>query len=318
MNPWLLAAPILPLGLVAAGLLLMRVHQRQQAEAARIKAVVSPVATKRVDTRSRGIARQDLARRKTWKDHLGSIFGFNPAKADQYRVPWPMVLLITGIIARIIGVLAAGFLGSLMGWLLVPISWILLSRTTFGRTESKRRTALLKQFPDALSLIVRAVRVGIPVTESLRAVAREAPEPTRAEFDRVVDQIGIGTTPDQALRDLADRTGLPEYGFFAAALTLQAQTGGGLTETLELLADVIRKRVAMKARGFALSAEARTSALVLGCLPIVTGCIIGMLSPDYMAVLFTDRSGNIILGIAILSLSAGMFAMQTIIRKSLS
>jgi tight adherence protein B len=317
INPWMLIAPIAPIGIMAAGLVLLRMQQKQKATQARINAVVSPVTSKQIRV-SQGIARLEAGRKLEWRDWLGSIFGFSPAKADQYRVGWPWVLLITMLIGRVVAFLAAGMIGSTLSWLLMPIAWIVLSRTVFARSHNKRRSALLNQFPDALSLIVRAVRVGIPVTEALRAVAREASEPTAGEFNRVSDQIAIGTAPEQALRNMAARNGLPEYGFFAAALTLQAQTGGGLTETLELLAEVIRKRVALKARGYALSSEARTSSMVLGILPIATGGLITAMNPDYMMVLITDSTGNIILGIAILFLATGMFLMQTIIRKTLS
>ncbi len=312
----LLVAPIFPIVLAAAGLLLVRLHQRQQAIEARIATVVSPTVV--ADALApRGIARQDLGKKLSWQDRLGFVFGFKPSRADQYRVAWPIVLVVTLVVSRVATILSTGLIGSTASWLVLPVIWIVLSRSIFARSEAKRKSALLTQFPDALGLIVRAVRVGIPVTEAMRAVSKEAPAPTRGEFDRVSDQINIGTPPEQALRELALRNGLPEYGFFAAALTLQAQTGGGLTDTLELLADVIRKRVALKARGFALSAEARTSSLVLGLMPIATGCLIGALNPDYISVLFTDRMGNIILGIAVLSLSTGIFTMQTIIRKSL-
>ena len=316
-NYVLLGAAALFASLLAiAGLVLIRLHQRQQEIEARIATVVSPAVI--ADALApRGIARQDLDQKLSWRDRIGFVFGFSPNKADQYRVGWPIVLIVTLVISWIAATLAAGLIGPTPARILIPLGWIFLSRTIFARSDAKRRSLLLNQFPDALGLIVRAVRVGIPVTEAMRAVAKEAPEPTRSEFDRVTDQINIGTPPEQALRDLATRNGLSEYGFFAAALTLQAQTGGGLTETLELLAEVIRKRVALKARGYALSAEARTSALVLGVMPIATGCLIGALNPDYIAVLFTDRVGNIVLGIAVLSLSIGVFTMQTIIRKSL-
>ena len=317
VNPWMLAVPIMPVGVMAAGLVLLRLHQKQRAVQARITSVVAPTGPKQIHV-PQGIARREAGRRLGWRDWLGKIFGFDPAKADQYRIGWLWVLLVTMVIGRVVALLAAGLLGPVLSWLLMPAAWVMLSRTVFARSHSKRRTALLDQFPDALSLIVRAVRVGIPVTEALRAVAREAPEPTQGEFNRVSDQIVIGTAPEQALRDMAARNGLPEYGFFAAALTLQAQTGGGLTETLELLAEVIRKRVALKARGYALSSEARTSSMVLGILPIATGGLIAVVNPDYISVLFTDPTGNIVLGVAVLFLATGVFVMQTIIRKTLS
>lgn len=316
LSSWMLALPLLPVGLVAGGLFGLRIHRQQKAKSDRIRAVVEPNTVKTV-AGPRTITRADVGQAKTWQDHLGGVFGFNPAKADQYPIKWPIVLVVALVAGRVAVMLLHGLLGPI-AWVALPIVWCVLARTYFGRTEGTRKSKLLTQFPDALAMIVRAVRVGIPVTESLRVVAREAEAPTQAEFERACDQISIGSSTEQALRDLAARNDLPEYGFFAAALTLQAQTGGGLTDTLETLAEVIRKRVAMKARGHALSSEARTSAMVLGAMPIVTGGLIGALSPDYMVVLFTDSTGNVVLGIAVMSLSIGMFLMQTIIRKALS
>ncbi len=123
---------------------------------------------------------------------------------------------------------------------------------------------LFQQFPDALAMIVRAVRVGLPIVEAIRVVARENAEPTAREFAGLVAQTTIGVPLDDALREMAERNRLPEYRFFATALSLQSQTGGGLTETLENLADTIRKRVAAKLRGHALAAEARMSSLYSG------------------------------------------------------
>ena len=316
MNPLIYALPVILLLMFGAVLILSKLDTQQKKVNARIASVVSPQATTK-DLAPRSIMRAD-EEVLDWKDQIGRVFGFSQSKAEHYMLPWPIILILALIIAVVASMLASGLVGTFIARASIPFIWILLSRTTFARGEAKRRSILLNQFPDSLGLIVRAVRVGIPVTESLRVVAKEAPEPTRSEFFKVTDQINIGTAPEQALRDLAERSGLPEYGFFAAALTLQAQTGGGLTDTLDLLADVIRKRVAMKARGFALSAEARTSSMVLGAMPIATGLLLGFFSPDYIGLLFTDKTGNLVLGAAVLSLATGVFTMQAIIRKSLS
>jgi tight adherence protein B len=116
---------------------------------------------------------------------------------------------------------------------------------------------------------------------------------------------------------MAQRTGLPEYQFFATALSLQAQTGGGLTETLENLADVIRKRVALRSKAYALASEARASSMVLAALPFVSGLGLAVLSPDYVGVLVFEENGRNLLGIAALSLATGVLSMRIIIRTSL-
>jgi hypothetical protein len=158
-----------------------------------------------------------------------------------------------------------------LSWAALPITWVVASRMFFNRVENKRRSALLWQFPDALAMIVRSIRVGVPVIDAIRNVSLTAPNPTAGEFARMVDQIAMGTPLDEAITELAERTGLAEYRFFATALSLQTQTGGTLSETLENLADVIRKRAALKARGLAMTAEARTSSAILAVLPVLTG-----------------------------------------------
>ena len=157
---------------------------------------------------------------------------------------------------------------------------------------NRRNAKLLEQFPDALGTIVRCVRVGIPMGEALRTVARDAPEPTKTEFDILADKVSIGIPLDVALRELSLRIKLTEYQFFATALTLQARSGGGITQTLETLADVIRKRVGLKARGYALTAEARTSAMILAVLPFVAGGGIFVMQRQYIVMLFNTSSGQ--------------------------
>ncbi|MDD2877395.1 MAG: type II secretion system F family protein [Acidiphilium sp.] len=251
---------------------------------------------------------------------LGSalaIFGVDLARAPDYPVPWWAILLGALVMARVVVMLIAMVFG---GWsaLLWPAMTALVARTVFATIHARRSSALLNQFPEALATIVRCVRVGIPVQEALRIIGRDMPKPTGAEFTRIADQVAIGTPLDQALRSFAERSRIPEYGFFATALSLQARAGGGLAQTLETLSEVIRKRVAMKARGYAMAAEARTSALILGIIPIVAGVAIELLQPSYLEVLFVTRKGHIIFGMAVGMLVLGSLTMRSIIRRSLS
>jgi tight adherence protein B len=152
----------------------------------------------------------------------------------------------------------------------------------------------------------------------MRSVGIEAAEPTRREFATLIEQLSIGVPLEDALFKMAHRVNLAEYRFFATALVLQAQTGGSLSATLESLGDVIRKRLALKARGHALASEARASAIVLGLLPVALGLMLWVMNPAYLGVLFTDPTGNTILGMAITSLGIGILVMRMIIQKSLS
>lgn len=299
-----------------AAWVLLRTSREDEEIAARLEAVALTGRPKLLVALP-SITKRDAKRVWSWKDSLAGLFGFKLAKTDQYPLAWPWVIVISLVGGRIAVALGSGLFGPL-AWILMPVATLALSRATFSSMIGKRMDRLRKQFPDAIGLIVRAVRVGVPVTEALRVVGREMAAPTAAEFEMLAEQIGIGTPLDTALREMSVRNGLPEYGFFAAALSLQAQTGGGLAETLELLAEVTRKRVAMQARGHALSSEARTSSMILGGLPVISGGAIYLINPAYVGILFWDESGRMILGLAILMLLTGMFVMRLIIRSALS
>ena len=254
----------------------------------------------------------------TW---IGSLFkrmlGMNPSRVERYRFsPWLAMPLAVGPAA-----IVWWLLHRLLGPVALPASalcWLLCVRGVYQSDDAKRDAALLKQFPDVLATIVRAVRVGIPVAEALRIVAQDARQPSAAEFGRVHDYVSIGKPLDEALLELSIRNRLPEYRFFATALTLQSQTGGSLTETLESLADVIRKRVALKARGYALAAEARTSAMVLASLPVLSFVALLVLNPLYIKPFFQEGTGQNVFAFGVIWLVLGLWIMKKTIRKSLS
>jgi tight adherence protein B len=245
------------------------------------------------------------------------LFGYDPARADHYPLRWPIALGITLAAARAVAALV-GILAGTWSELVIPVAWVWFSRRLFSWSERRRRTALYTQFPDALAMIVRAVRVGIPLGEGIRTVAREAAEPTKGEFALLYDRVSIGVTLEDALREMATRNNLPEYRFFTTALALQSQTGGGLTETLEGLADVIRRRLALRARGEALAGEAKTSIIILAALPFVSGGALEALNPQYIGRLFIDPGCEKVLLAAVVMLGSGLVVMRGMIRKMLS
>lgn len=249
---------------------------------------------------------------------LSTLFGMRLDHLEGYRPRWYFVLGLAVIIGRVAG----GFLGDLLGEVFVlPAAvaiFLVTCRGAFAYLNRRRRDYLFRQFPDALGQITRAVRVGIPVVEAVRQVASEAPQPTATEFGATSDRLVLGVPLDEALADTAMRTGVPEYRFFATALALQARTGGGLAETLDNLAEVIRKRVALRERGHALASEARTSAIILASLPFVTGGMLLVLNPSYAGVLFYTPNGKMALGIAAGMLTMGMLSMRFVIRRALS
>lgn len=251
---------------------------------------------------------------------LLSPLGIDTRRLDEYPLPFWAVLAMVLVAAKAATsaiTLLFGLSGAL-DVLLTPVLFVLISRKVFATFHARRSTALFNQLPDALSTIVRCVRVGIPVQEAFRIIATDMQPPISVEFGRLADRIALGVAVEQALPDLAERSGLPEFHFFASALALQARTGGGLAQTLETLAEVIRKRVTAKARGYALASEARTSALILGALPIISGIGLFLLKPHYMMLLFTTPLGRKLFGAAVLLLCTGATVMRGIIRKSLS
>ena len=254
--------------------------------------------------------------RRSFTDRLAGLLGAQPARADLYPIKWWLVPVVALLPARLVALLVE-FLSGSLGLFVLPVAAWVLCRQFFKFYHHRRITILVQQFPDALAMIVRSVRVGIPVNEALRAVAERAPEPTAGEFSRLADEVAIGSPLDQALRTMAERNNLAEYRFFATALSLQSQTGGGISETLESLADVIRKRVAARARGKALAAEARASALALAVLPLLAMLALWLMNPSYLGVLFVTPLGNQILAAGALLLGSGVAAMKLIIQKSL-
>jgi tight adherence protein B len=153
----------------------------------------------------------------------------------------------------------------------------------------KRRTnAFNVKFPDGIELLVRGLRSGLPVTETLAVVADEVPGPVGAEFRAVVERIKIGRTMEEALQETANKLGTPEFQFFVITLAIQRETGGNLAETLSNLADVLRKRAQMKLKIKAMSSESKASAYIVGALPFIVFIMIYMVNPNYLGGFFED------------------------------
>ena len=298
-----------------AGLVGLRVSERRQAVRRRIESVAS------THMRGRPAQVQAITRRRVTEPlplirQIAMIFGYDPAKSDE-GMRWYLVLPATLAVAFIAAQCADALLGQ-ERFLVVPGCWVMLSRSLWSWRREKRLAKQRAQFPDALAMIVRSVRVGIPVAEAMHIVANEAHEPTARSFGELASEISIGVPLETALPRLAERSGLAEYRFFSTAIALQAQTGGGLSETLENLADVIRKRIALRARGQALASEARASGYVLALLPLVVGSALYFINPGYIGVLFNDETGRRLFGVAVVSLSCGLYSMQAISKKVLS
>jgi len=168
---------------------------------------------------------------------------------------------------------------------------MLLLRTVFGWEQSRYRKLLTRQLPDAIELVVSAVRAGLPIGEAFRAIASEMPVPTKMEFSRVVNEMSLGVTAEEALLAVHRRARVREYAIFAVTIGVQAKSGGRLSEIMQTLAETVRQRLALAARARALSSEVRFSAFVLASLPFVAIVFMRVMQPHYFDPLFTDPRG---------------------------
>lgn len=164
-----------------------------------------------------------------------------------------------------------------------------LPHMAVNRAIKKRATQFTTKFPDAIELLVRGLRSGLPVTETLGVIASEVPGPVGEEFKAITERIKIGKTMEDALQDTANRLNMAEFSFFCITLAIQRETGGNLAETLSNLADVLRKRGQMKLKIKAMSSESKASAYIVGSLPFIVFGLIWFVNPSYIGGFFSDE-----------------------------
>jgi tight adherence protein B len=183
--------------------------------------------------------------------------------------------------------------------------------------QKRHQRRFLDVFPDALDLIVRAVRGGLPVLEAIELTASEIDPPVGMEFGRMLGEIQIGVDIEDALQHAADRIRVSDFRFFVVSLVLQRQTGGGIAEILSGLSTIIRQRKALRAKARALAAEAMASTALVAAMPFVAGAGLFLINRDMISVLFIDPRGRFMLGVAMGSLFLGIAVMKAIIRRNL-
>ncbi len=164
-----------------------------------------------------------------------------------------------------------------------------LPRWILGFLRNRRQQRFLTEFANAIDVIVRGVKSGLPLMDCLKIIGNEAPDPVGAEFRSIVEGVRVGLTLEEALKRMYDRMPLAEVNFFMIVLAIQSKAGGNLSEALGNLAGVLRERKRMKGKIRALSSEAKASAAIIGSLPVAVGVIVYMTTPDYISLLFTTR-----------------------------
>lgn len=220
--------------------------------------------------------------------------------------------------ASVISALALGFIllvtagpylalaGLFIGGLGVP-RWML------KRLKNRRQARFLKEFPNAIDIIVRGVKSGLPLGDCFRIVSSESQEPVKSEFRTVIEMQAVGVPLDEAIDRFYQRLGLPEANFFSIVIAIQSKSGGNLSEALGNLATVLRDRHKMKGKIQAMSMEAKTSAWIIGSLPVIVACLVYIASPDYISALWQKNLGLIMLAICGFWMMCGVLTMRKMI-----
>jgi tight adherence protein B len=190
---------------------------------------------------------------------------------------------------------------------------IAIPHYVIGKLIIRRVNKFTARFPDAIELMVRGLRSGLPISETVGIVADELQAPVGTEFRAVADKMRIGRTMDVALQETANRLGTPEFQFFVISLAIQRETGGNLAETLSNLAEVLRKRAAMKLKIRAMSSESKASAYIIGALPFIVFGLIWFINGKYMQNFFIDERLMIVGAGGLVWMALGAFIMAKMI-----
>jgi tight adherence protein B len=188
-----------------------------------------------------------------------------------------------------------------------------LPRWVLAFRKSRREKKFTGEFANAIDVIVRSVRSGLPTNEALRIVARESPDPVGSEFNKLVEGLKVGVTLEQGCKRMYESMPTPEVSFFGIVMTIQQKSGGNLSEALSNLAGVLRDRKRLQGKIKAMSSEAKASAMIIGSLPIAVMGIVYLTTPAYIKLLFTERMGNLLLAICAVWMSCGIFVMRKMI-----
>jgi tight adherence protein B len=215
---------------------------------------------------------------------------------------------VLGVAAYVI----SGF-NPIWGGALLIIGGLGLPRWTLGMLIGARQKKFVNQLADAIDIIVRGVKSGLPLNQCLRIIASESPEPVREEFRLICDGQAMGVPLDQNLQRMYERMPLPEVNFFNIVLVIQQRTGGNLSEALGNLSSVLRARKMLKEKVKALSSEAKASAGIIGSLPFIVMILVYMVRPAYMTLLFVTPQGNLILLAAGVMMTTGILIMRSMV-----
>ena len=188
-----------------------------------------------------------------------------------------------------------------------------LPRWVLGFMKGRREKKFTNEFANAIDVVVRSVRSGLPTNEALKIVARESPDPVGSEFSRLVEGMKVGITLEQGCKRMFESMPTPEVSFFGIVMTIQQKSGGNLSEALSNLSGVLRDRKRLQGKIKAMSSEAKASAMIIGSMPPAVMGLVYVTTPAYITLLFTQRAGNLILAGCVFWMAVGIFVMRKMI-----
>ena len=245
--------------------------------------------------------------------------GKNPPlnlRMEQAGLSWSRrTFIIISIVCGVIFFLGATIIGlPRYAAIMVAVAGLLgLPRWFVNFLRKRRFDKFLDEFANAMDVIVRGVKAGLPLNDCIKIIAAEAAEPVRSEFRTIAETQALGLTLADAVDKLPERVPLPEASFFSIVVGIQQRSGGNLAEALNNLSRVLRERRKMKGKIKAMSMEAKASAAIIGVLPVVVMGLVYMTSPEYIMLLFTTPTGNVILGFAAFWMTLGILVMRKMI-----
>ncbi len=311
---------------LAYGILFTRIETEKKTDS-RVRKVKS-AETDRVQVKAARDRMNEMSkRRKSVADSLKDLEKKQQEKSAKAKPSMKIRLMQAGLkisipqfyIASVIFGIVASLMALIAGAMLPIVGGIFLIATAgfprwFVNFMIKRRCkAFLNEFPNALDVMVRSIKSGLPLNDAIRLIAGDGQEPVKTEFRRIIEAQQVGLNIPEACARMINSIPLPEVNFFAIVIAIQAQAGGNLSEALGNLGKVLRERKKMKAKVQALSMEAKASACIIGALPFIVAFMVYMTSPDYMMILFTDPRGHIIMGLSAVWMSIGIWMMRNMI-----
>jgi len=267
-----------------------------------------------------GAAEQTQLREAGWKMVLGrharAVFAVRLSH-DWGMTAGALTLILGGTGAAGLTWLALHSALNWSNWIAAPVTalaFFMAPRAILKHQQSRADSRFMEAFPDTIDMVIRMLRAGLPVTAAVRAVGEEAVPPVNSVFTNLADKMAIGISFEDALSEAGQRIGLPDFSFFAVAISLQRSTGGNLAGTLDILSDLMRKRRATRLKAKATTGEVRMSAYVLGGIPffIIGGLLI--MTPAYLRPLLDDHRGRVIIAVATASMLIGFAIIRQMMR----